>query len=158
MRGHEISRKKIKCSDFNFEYTKMTRIVQRSKCLSQLGTFLQNSKPKGANFDILHFLSFGQIFGAAFRGLEPIEFDHSLHQTLCLYILWCEKNTRFKLNGEILPNLHFLKSNYTKCLNFSKLRLAPLCRRITLREHRKYALRITMALQTVQRPKAESIE
>ena len=51
--------------------------------------------------------------------------------------------TRVKLNGGIIPNLHFLNANYSKCLNFLKLRLASLCHRITLREHKKYALRVT---------------
>ena len=53
-----------------------------------------------------------------------------------------KKNTSLELNGEILPNNHFLNANYPKCLNFLRLRLAPLCHRITLREHKKYALRV----------------
>ena len=48
-----------------------------------------------------------------------------------------------KLNGGIPPNLHFLNANYPKPHNFLNLRLVPLCHRITLREHKKYALRVT---------------
>ena len=54
-----------------------------------------------------------------------------------------QKNIRFKANGQISLNEHFLNGNYSKCLNFLKLRLAPLCHRIALREHKKYALRVT---------------
>ena len=55
--------------------------------ITHLGTFNQNSKPKGANFDILHFRSFVQICNSVFMGFKPIEFHNSLHQTICLDIL-----------------------------------------------------------------------
>ena len=41
---------------------------------THLGTFYQNSKPKGANFDILHFWTFLPTLVPAFRGLKTIEF------------------------------------------------------------------------------------
>ena len=125
------------------EHKKYGLWVSKYSLEAHLGTFYQNSKPKGANFDILHFWSFLSILLSAFSCLKPIEFHNSLHQMIHLYILKLEKNTRLKLNGGILANLHFLNANYSKCLNFLKLRLALLCRRITLREHKKYALRVT---------------
>ena len=49
-----------------------------------------------------------------------------------------------------LTNLNFLNANYSKGLNFSNLRLAPLCPRIALIEHKKYALRVTKYYQNNQ--------
>ena len=43
---------------------------------THLSTFDQNSKPKGVNFDILHFLSFWRNLVSAFRNQISIEFKN----------------------------------------------------------------------------------
>ena len=107
-----------------------------------LATFSQNSKPKGANFDILHFGHFLANLSPAFRSLKVMEFHHSLHQTTSLYILWCKRILGSNWMVRFLQTYIFWTEIRSKCLNFWKLRLAPLCHRITLIEHKKYALRV----------------